>query len=231
MFNYNELLQLREQKLTYQEIGNKLGVSKQRIHQIMTGYRSDRHFSHITNSMRASGINNISSIPSTKFYKKECPFCHTTTIGKNSKCDNRDCKLKRMYSKKTITICKPSNEDLAWIAGLLDGEGCFLLYNSRRQKFYPKITLCMTHKLTIQCMLDKLKSNQLITHIVSNNDKHKDSFTVSINGINAIYLCQWIKPYSITKKDNVEIMANFLSHQNLITISQQIKINNKRGIF
>ena len=37
-----EILKLREESYTYQAIGNKLGLSRQRIHQIITGYRSPK---------------------------------------------------------------------------------------------------------------------------------------------------------------------------------------------
>ena len=36
----DEIEALYAQGLTYQEIGNQAGVSKQRVHQILTGYRS-----------------------------------------------------------------------------------------------------------------------------------------------------------------------------------------------
>ena len=38
----DKILELRIQKLTYQAIGEQLGISKQRVHQLLTGYKSPK---------------------------------------------------------------------------------------------------------------------------------------------------------------------------------------------
>ena len=45
----DKVLELRLQKLTYQEIGNELGISRQRVHQLLTGYSPPRWREHQRN--------------------------------------------------------------------------------------------------------------------------------------------------------------------------------------
>jgi len=40
--NRHKALELRLQKMTYQEIADQIGISRQRVHQILTGYRPPR---------------------------------------------------------------------------------------------------------------------------------------------------------------------------------------------
>jgi len=42
-YKKEEIIKLKEKGLTYEKIGLNFGVSRQRIHQIITGYR-DRNF-------------------------------------------------------------------------------------------------------------------------------------------------------------------------------------------
>ena len=43
MTKKEQLKQMRKAGLTYQEMGNAFGISRQRVHQLLTGYRSPEH--------------------------------------------------------------------------------------------------------------------------------------------------------------------------------------------
>ena len=53
MPNKKEIIKLKEGGLTYQEIGLKFGVSRQRIHQIITGYRDNNFMQKYMKKLRA----------------------------------------------------------------------------------------------------------------------------------------------------------------------------------
>ena len=53
MPNKEEIIKLKESGLTYEKIGLKFGVSKQRVHQIITGYRDNNFMRKYMKKLRA----------------------------------------------------------------------------------------------------------------------------------------------------------------------------------
>ena len=73
-----------------------------------------------------------------------------------------------------------SNEELYWLAGILEGEGTFY---SNRKKYgaQPIIRLCMTDKDIVE-RVSKLWGDKAIHKIVSHNPMHKDQWSVKLCG-------------------------------------------------
>lgn len=76
---------LRIEKCTYQQIGSLLGVSRQRIHQIITGYRSPYHYRYQ--------------------YRKYDPF-YSCWRHIKARCNNPNTQAYSYYGDRGITICK-----------------------------------------------------------------------------------------------------------------------------
>lgn len=79
--------------------------------------------------------------------------------------------------------------ELAWIAGLLEGEGSFLL----RQKRTPVIACSMTDKDVIDKLHSLIGGN--VYELGRQKEHHKDVFRVQLCGKEAFFLMKKIKPF------------------------------------
>lgn len=92
-------------------------------------------------------------------------------------------------------------EEKAYIAGIIDGEGSITLTRFHKNQ-YP--SPCVSVSSTTIELLEYLKSligkGKINKKKNYNKEKHKDSFTYSINYNNAIDLLENIQPYLIIKQ-------------------------------
>lgn len=85
-----------------------------------------------------------------------------------------------------------NTNDLYWLAGLIDGEGCFIAHSSHRGK-YPLRQVRISLEMCDQDVVERVK---VITGTTSNvtlrnsrpNRNHRPRYTVHLNGTRAI---QW----------------------------------------
>jgi len=97
-------------------------------------------------------------------------------------------------------------EDMSYLAGLVDGEGCFYLANSRNgHGIYhrqPRIIVSNTNK----DVMDWLKDNfgGYVTTTYKKNPKHKTMYQWIVVGQRALMLANWLKPLLIIKPNEVD---------------------------
>lgn len=89
-----------------------------------------------------------------------------------------------------------SDTEVAWLAGLLEGEGCFLIERSRSARGRDKVRLAlrMTDKDVIEraaCLMQR----EVIEVEVSKNPLHKDTFRVRLNGVAALEVMRLVRPH------------------------------------
>ena len=107
------------------------------------------------------------------------------------------------------------SEDFAYLAGLLDGEGCvtYKKYWDRKRKDRPRKYFCwriqmeivMTHKPTIQWCADRFGGKVY----EKPRGEHKMQYRWRRSFRDALEIARAIIPYSVTKKDALQ---NILNH-------------------
>ena len=96
---------------------------------------------------------------------------------------------------------------VAYLAGLLDGEGCFgiSLYN---RKYRPRITMASTNREVLTWVTEHFFGGVHVHHIGS--DKAEDAWEVTLGGNkNLIVLLSAIIPFLIIKRANAEVLLKF----------------------
>lgn len=97
----------------------------------------------------------------------------------------------------------------AYLAGLLDGEGCIAFFNKNKKPTkYPAVQIKMTCKKTIQFFAETLEiSWKQLKRTSSVMPHHKDQFKCEISTHKASKLCEAVLPYLVTKKEIAEKVA------------------------
>jgi hypothetical protein len=116
----------------------------------------------------------------------------------------------------------PSNEiGLGWLAGIIDGEGCFQLarqkYGNRQQHYRPQISIGNNNTLIIDECVRIAKENGMATYVLSRKapQPHQaDRYVIQIVGLQRCK--KWvevIEPYLIGKKLQSEIMGRYINYR------------------
>ncbi len=100
---------------------------------------------------------------------------------------------------------------IAYLAGIIDGEGCILIHRSINDKGYIGYTLEVGVRNTDGRLIDWLKNNYGGTVKVSSrgNSKHKTCYDWRLFNQKAISLLLLILPYLIVKKEQIEVALKF----------------------
>lgn len=135
--------------------------------------------------------------------------------------------------------------ELAWLAGMMDGEGCIGLYEYTRTKI-PRhrvirgmVTIVNTHKPTMETIADFYQELG-VTYYWRHNETRlgwKDSYFIVLQNRESIdILLTAISPYLVTKKKQAEICLQFVKREKYsrMTLSDsdllaRIKVLNKKG--
>lgn len=112
--------------------------------------------------------------------------------------------MKKVRIKASLLLA--SDIDLAYLAGLLDGEGSFMVLRPKRAegRVYPCVSIGMTHKATISWISSLLEIN---FHTRLNG--YGLYYTVYITGCNAVDLSKAVLPYLKTKLWAANILVKF----------------------
>lgn len=104
----------------------------------------------------------------------------------------------------------PSSEDIAWLAGILEGEGCFTLCS----KFSPLIRLNMTDLDVVERAADIVNIKKSRIYIQKRKILGcKTSYVLLISGQNAFKWMKLIRPYMCSRRgqkidDIIKIVFN-----------------------
>uniref|UniRef100_A0A6M3JR62 Putative homing endonuclease n=1 Tax=viral metagenome TaxID=1070528 RepID=A0A6M3JR62_9ZZZZ len=96
-------------------------------------------------------------------------------------------------------------EDMSYLAGLVDGEGCFYLATVTSGKgfksYQPRIIVTNTNKDVMDWLKDTFGG-----YITSNKPRdimHKKAYQWTITGNRALMLANWLEPLLIIKRKEV----------------------------
>jgi len=99
-----------------------------------------------------------------------------------------------------------TREDMSYLAGLVDGEGCFYLAHSKNSKGYihkqPRLIVCNTNYDIMLWLKDTFGG--YITTRKHKNPKWKTIYQWIITDNKALMLANWLEPLLIIKKDQVK---------------------------
>ena len=105
--------------------------------------------------------------------------------------------------------------DLAWCAGIIDGEGTITfkpIYNRLTTSIVPTIMLTMTHEETVRHFKSIVKAGVVTKQSFSQSPNHKDKFVwICGNSTSAVLVVKLIEPYLITKKRQAQLVLEFAS--------------------
>jgi hypothetical protein len=117
----------------------------------------------------------------------------------------------RKYRDYTLNIRK---EELAYIAGMIDGEGCLRIYNPTNNDGYNRksqtiLTIANTNKEVLEWIKNKLDCGNIYVR-EHNNPKWKPVYNLRIaSRLQIIKILKKIKPYIIIKKEKLKELLEY----------------------
>ena len=115
---------------------------------------------------------------------------------------------------------KRDDTDLAWLAGLFDGEGCFGLHhkhnNRRKASIGPEITLCNTDGRLLQRSHFIMKQHGLghYIHCYQGRNNQNPHWVIKIYGMKRCkVLLETLLPYLVGKADQALTMLEFINYR------------------
>ena len=108
-----------------------------------------------------------------------------------------------------------TEKDLAWLAGLSDGESCVRIEKKKGKRgtfvnYRLAFEINMVHKETILRIFDILKVGSIFKK-TSKNPKARISWVWKVNCSNAKIVLKLLYPYVVTKKKEFEIALQFIN--------------------
>lgn len=105
-------------------------------------------------------------------------------------------------------------EERAYMAGLIDGEGCIFAASvgpNRHRTVYPIVCVAMTHYGVIEWLCLRLKAGTVKNHgsAKSRPAHYKPQYRFSVFGKRAILLCSTLLPYLKVKRRQAELVLLF----------------------
>lgn len=137
--------------------------------------------------------------------------------------------------------------NLAWLAGMIDGEGCIGLYKYKRTKVprhtvvRPCVTIVNSHKDTM-LYIAKIYESMGISYSWGERKqlgtRNKPTYSVAVQGRDGVtVLLEAVLPYLFTKKKQADICKMFLSRIKFSRITNedlglvdQMRVLNRKGV-
>lgn len=123
--------------------------------------------------------------------------------------------------RKTRTVSRPvdpitvlTKTEMAYIAGIIDGEGTIYARNEKKRKtIYPTVAVHMTDRAVIEWMAQKIKAQKVCTvqrkELTKCGSPLKKQYLFRLSGKRMKLLCKALYPYLITKKRHAEIISRW----------------------
>lgn len=118
-------------------------------------------------------------------------------------------------SRQFYDVPELDKDTLLYLAGLIDGEGCFFINRSKKHEsaggycYTPEFRLVMTDETVIHYVADKLK-RPYRHNIAKKNKNHKDTYGVYMGRIiDVLTLAEQLVPFLIVKRAVVVEMIEF----------------------
>ena len=121
----------------------------------------------------------------------------------------------KLTKKLPDPITNLSNEDIAYIAGLIDGEGSIYIASvgpNRRKTVYPIVVVAMTNMAVIQWLTKVTKTGTIKVHNSTSLKRYpymKIQYRWQLFGKRAQLLCSRILPYLKVKNQQARLILDF----------------------
>jgi len=103
-----------------------------------------------------------------------------------------------------------TDTQLSYLAGLLDGEGCLMIANTRgASRYIPELNITMTHERTIRTVADWLEVPVKLVKRSNPKPHWKQQYALRMSGKRVAALCKLLLPYLITKHGQAELVIAF----------------------
>jgi len=117
---------------------------------------------------------------------------------------------------KTIDNQQATSHQLAWLAGIWDGEGTFSIYEQSKKHLVGRITLSNTDDLMINEIIKILDLYNINGHLwketKSRKPTHKKAYHLTINKLKDVNKATVLMlPYLISKKARAELLLRFVN--------------------
>ncbi len=106
-------------------------------------------------------------------------------------------------TRDAVELC--SDLELAWLAGIVDGEGSLKICRDKN-RLTMFLSINMTHFPTMKKIADLTGS---FFHIRIRGGNRKPLFCVSISGRRAAVVVKAVKPYLVTKAEQADVLLEF----------------------
>ena len=104
---------------------------------------------------------------------------------------------------------------VAWLAGFLDGEGCFLVYKRKSNHLYPQITVNNTHIASMLVVSDLFEQLGIVVgaHIREETlTRKREIMRIALTGNkNIAKFLEIVLPFLVTKRVQAVLLLEFLT--------------------
>lgn len=110
-----------------------------------------------------------------------------------------------------------SDVEIAWAAGVVDGEGCLHITNTAPAKSARTLTrqynlhlrIAMCHRPTLD-RLQAIFGSGSVHEVTRSNAQHSQAWVLSLTSWKALDAIQMMRPYLVTKADEADIAISFM---------------------
>lgn len=104
-------------------------------------------------------------------------------------------------------------ERIIWAAGVFDGEASAVIEKTPYKEhatYHPRINLLMTHKPTIEEFVKVCGKRRINRFVNKQKETAKCAWYISCNGKDVYNFLTTILPYTVTKRDEVVLLLEFI---------------------
>jgi hypothetical protein len=130
-------------------------------------------------------------------YNKKCFLLTCLGCGKRSftKGFTYDSDGEWFTEQSTPLLPKWTDLETAWLAGLLEGEGCFSLHPGRGKRVYARVSMCSTDRDIVTRACTYMNTRLYAANYRRRPSHYKDKFQTYCVGVKAIEVMNRILPY------------------------------------
>lgn len=99
--------------------------------------------------------------------------------------------------------------DLAWLAGIVDGEGSIALETGRERAMTPRLTIGNTSRLMMTKIADILDELAVVGHCGIAARKRRPMGVCVLQGDAAVAVVQAIRPYLVAKAEQADVLLEY----------------------
>lgn len=112
-----------------------------------------------------------------------------------------------------MSIPSWTEAETAYIAGIIDGEGCIGIYYKKTNGYFIQLTIVNTNRELISWLESKLHSNSM-EKLRDKRPNNKQAYAVTVDRMRAYEVLKRITSYVIAKRENVDLALKFKGWQN-----------------